>query len=143
MIIIIIVIIIKALVQHMSVKNKLTSRSCGLATAVSDGKICLRDVFLSCDKNWHDTSGSSFNWGGRLFQTTGAALRNGEHCAMANEVETYYFTHTTYNYLDHIELKNWVKIPNIKKSYSNYGPNLYPNWTDSFNLLSVVGRFEQ
>jgi len=38
---IIIVIIIKQLVtQHMSVKSKLTNRSCGLATAVSDGKIC-------------------------------------------------------------------------------------------------------
>jgi len=40
-IIIIIIIIIKQLVtRHMSVKNKLTNRSCGLATAVSDGKIC-------------------------------------------------------------------------------------------------------
>jgi len=35
------IIIIKQLVtQHMSVKNKLTNHSCGLATAVSDGKIC-------------------------------------------------------------------------------------------------------
>jgi len=33
-------IIIKQLVtQHMSVKNKLTNRICGLATAVSHGKI--------------------------------------------------------------------------------------------------------
>jgi len=41
LIIIIIIIIIKQLVtQHMSVKNKLTNRNCGLATAVSDGKIC-------------------------------------------------------------------------------------------------------
>jgi len=40
-IIIIIIIIIEQLVtQHMSVKNKLTNRSCGLATAVSDGKSC-------------------------------------------------------------------------------------------------------
>jgi len=33
-------LIVKQLVtQHMSVKNKLTNRSCGLATAVNDGKI--------------------------------------------------------------------------------------------------------
>jgi len=37
----IIIIITQQLVtQHISVKNKLTNRSCRLATAVSDGKIC-------------------------------------------------------------------------------------------------------
>jgi len=41
----------------MSVKNKLTNRSCGLTTTVSDGKICLRDVFLSCDEKRQDMRG--------------------------------------------------------------------------------------
>jgi len=30
--------------QHMSVKNKLTNRSYGLATAVSDGKIIAKEM---------------------------------------------------------------------------------------------------
>jgi len=45
----------------MSVKNKLTNRSCGLAMAVSDGKIWYRDVFLSCDEKRQDMRSHRLN----------------------------------------------------------------------------------
>jgi len=57
-----IIIIFKQLVtQLMSVKNKLMNRSCWLATAVSDGKICKRDVFLSREEKRQDMRGHRLN----------------------------------------------------------------------------------
>jgi len=56
-IIIIIIIIIKQLVmQQMSVKNKLTNRSCGLATAFSDEKRCVFKLRHKRQDMRHDRS---------------------------------------------------------------------------------------
>jgi len=88
--IIIIMIIIKQLVtQDFSVKNELTNRSCGLATAVSDGKICQRDVFYTCCKEKRqDMRGHQLNGVADYDRRSIAESPTGERRPMVIEVET-------------------------------------------------------
>jgi len=60
----------------MSVKNELTNRSCGLATPVSDGTSCKRDVLSSCEEKRQDTRGH------RLIGVADYSRRQAQHCGM-------------------------------------------------------------